>query len=101
VQINKYRVSKHAVRRMAQRNLSAQDVEVALRLGHKEYRTGAQFFFLGRRDFPRGAEKEWTRLVGTVVVVEADAVIATVYRHHHALAKIRRKSKHCWKGVCR
>jgi hypothetical protein len=101
VQINKYRVSKHAARRMAQRNLSAHDVELALRLGHQEYRTGAQFFFLGRRDFPREAEKELARLTGTVVVVEADAVIATVYRNHRALAKIKRKSKHCLKGVCR
>lgn len=101
MQINKYRVSKHAARRMAQRNLSVQDVELALRLGHKEHRTGAQFFFLGKRDFQRRAEKALARLVGTVVVVEADAVIATVYRNHHARAKIRRKSKHCWKGVCR
>ena len=101
MQINKYRVSKHAARRMAQRNLSAQDVELALLLGHKEYRTGAQFFFLCKRNCPRGAEKVLARLVGTVVVVEADAVIATVYRNHHALAKIRRKSKHCLKGICR
>ncbi len=101
MQINKYRVSRHAELRMAQRNLSAHDVELALRLGHREYRTGAQFFFLGRRDFPRGAEKALTRLAGTVVVVEADAVIATVYRHQHALARIRRKSKHCWKDACR
>ncbi len=101
MEINKYRVSKHAAQRMAQRNLSAHDVELALRLGHREYRTGAQFFFLGRRDFPRGAEKALARLGGTVVVVEADAVIATVYRHKHALAKIRRKSKRCLKGVCR
>lgn len=101
MEINKYSVSKHAERRMAQRNLSAQDVELALRLGHKEHRTGAQFFFLGRRDFPCGAEKELARLAGTVVVVEADAVIATVYRNHHALAKIRRKSKHYFKGVHR
>jgi len=101
VQINKYRVSRHAELRMAQRNLSAHDVDLALRLGHQEYRTGAQFFFLGRRDFPRGAEKELARLTGMVVVVEADAVIATVYRHRYALARIRRKSKRCWKGVGR
>ncbi|PYS94607.1 MAG: hypothetical protein DMF64_00210 [Acidobacteria bacterium] len=92
--INKYHVSKHAAQRMAQRNLSVRDVEIALRLGHKEYRTGAQFFFLGKRDFQRGTEKELARLIGTVVVVEADAVIATVYRNRYALGKIKHKSKH-------
>jgi hypothetical protein len=101
MQIDEYRVSKHAARRMAQRNLSVQDVELALRVGHKEHRTGAQFFFLDRRDFLRGTEKELARLVGTVVVVEADAVIATVYRNHQALGKIRRKSKHYLNGAHR
>jgi hypothetical protein len=101
VQINKFRVSKHAAWRMAQRNLSAQGVELALRSGHKEFRTGAQFFFLGKREFQRGAEKALARLIGTVVVVEADTVIATVYRNRYAIAKIRRKSKQCLKGTCR
>lgn len=99
--INKYHLSRHAELRMAQRNLSVEDVELALRLGHKEHRTGAKFFVLCKRDCPRGLEKNLARLIGTVVVVEADAVIATVYRHRDALAKIRHKPKRYLKGAGR
>ena len=91
MRINKYRISRHAARRMAQRNLSVGDVALVLRFGRKEHRTGVKFFFLG--------ERELERLVGTTVVA-ADECILTVYRNEKALAQIKRKLK--WRlAVCK
>lgn len=99
MQINKYRISRHAARRMAQRNLSVGDVALVLRFGRKEHRTGVKFFFLGERDVPPGQERELERLVGTTIVA-ADECILTVYRNEKALAQIKRKLK--WRlQVCR
>lgn len=92
MRVSKYRISRHAARRMAQRNLCVGDVALVLRLGRREYRTGVKFFFLGERDVPPGLERELKRLVGTTVVA-ADECILTVYRDEGALSRIRRKLK--------
>jgi hypothetical protein len=99
MRVNKYRISRHAARRMAQRNLSVGDVALVLRFGRKEHRTGVKFFFLGERDVPTGQERELARLVGTTVVA-AEECILTVYRNEKALAQIKRKLKWRWQ-VCR
>jgi hypothetical protein len=91
--IYKYTVSRHAARRMAQRNLDLGDVAVVLRFGRREHCAGAEFFFLGERDLPAGSEKMLARLVGTVVVVVNDRIIATVYRNQKAISKIKHKPK--------
>lgn len=99
MRINKYRISRHAARRIAQRNLSVGDVALVLRFGRKEHRTGVKFFFLGERDVPPGQERELERLVGTTIVA-ADECILTVYRNERALAQIKRKLK--WRlSVCK
>ncbi|HEX8137543.1 MAG TPA: DUF4258 domain-containing protein [Pyrinomonadaceae bacterium] len=99
MKVSKYRISSHAARRMAQRNLSVGDVALILRFGRKEHRTGVKFFFLGDRDLPPGQEREMERLVGTTVVA-ADACILTVYRNEKALARIKRKLKWRW-SMCK
>jgi hypothetical protein len=91
--VNKYTISRHAARRMAQRNLDVGDVAVVLRFGRREHCAGAEFFFLGERDVPAGSEKMLARLVGTVVVVVNDRIIATVYRNRNAISKIKHKPK--------
>lgn len=93
--INKYAVSRHAALRMAQRNMDVGDVAVVLRFGRREHCAGAEFFFLGERDLPEGSEKRLARLVGAVVVVVKEKVIATVYRNRRAIAKIKHKPKCC------
>ena len=92
--INKYTVSRHAARRMAQRNLDVGDVAVVLRFGRRVHCAGAKFFCLGEKDVPEGSEKKLARLVGTVVVVVKDRIIATVYRNRNAISKIKHKPKH-------
>jgi hypothetical protein len=86
------KVTDHAARRMTQRNLETWDVELVLNLGRVIHRTGATFYFLGRRDLPVGAERALESLVGTTVIVE-EGRVRTVYRNRRALQKIRRKPK--------
>jgi len=93
--IGKYRITRHALKRMAQRNLSLSDIALVLRLGRKECRTGVGFFFFGERDVPRGRELDLRRLTGTTVVA-ADGYILTVYRNERAISRIKRKPKWRW-----
>jgi hypothetical protein len=95
MRIDKYRISHHAAKRMAQRNLSVSDIALVLRLGRKEHRTGVRFFFFGERDVPRGRELDLRRLAGTTVVA-ADERILTVYRNERAISRIKRKPKWRW-----
>jgi hypothetical protein len=100
MRINKYQISAHAARRMAQRNLNIGDLALVLRFGRKEYRTGVKFFFLGERDVPQGHERELRRLVGTTIVAADDSIL-TVYRNAKALARIKRKLKWRWASCLR
>lgn len=95
MRIGKYRISRHAAVRMAQRNLSLSDVALVLRLGRKEHRTGVRFFFFGERDVPRGRELDLRRLAGTTVVAGGERIL-TVYRNERAISRIKRKSKWRW-----
>jgi hypothetical protein len=94
MQTTKYRLTRHARQRMAQRNLTRKDVGLVIRFGRKLYRTGAAFFFLGKRDLPKGSERELERLVGTTIIA-ADGQILTLYRNERSIAEIKRKLKWC------
>jgi hypothetical protein len=99
--VGKYRISSHAARRMAQRNLDLGDLALVLRFGRAEYRAGAKFYFLCARDVPEGMKRALEKLVGTTVVIEGDA-ISTVYRNRQALRRIKRKLKwQCSSASCR
>lgn len=91
--ISELRLSAHAELRMAQRNVALDDVAAVMRFGRCEHRTGAEFYFFGRRDMPKGMERALNHLVGTTVVVEQGRV-STVYRNKKALSSIKRKPKH-------
>jgi len=92
MRIGKYRISRHAAKRMAQRNLSPSDVALVLRLGRKEHRTGVRFFFFGERDVPRGRDLDLRRLAGTTVVAGTEHILR-VYRNERAMSRIKRKAK--------
>lgn len=46
--------SRHARRRMSQRNINGEDVAMVLHFGCTEYRAGAEFCFLGAWDIAIG-----------------------------------------------
>lgn len=92
MKINKLKISHHAERRMAQRNIDIGDVALVLTFGRGFHRAGAEFQVLLRRDIPPGLEKTLEPLVGTVVVIE-DGLVLTVYTNSNAPRTIKRKPK--------
>lgn len=86
-------MSTLARRKMRQQALKPRDIEAVLEFARLEYRDGVRFHFLGRRDLPRGRERELGHLVGTVVISGSGASIVTVYRNPRALGRIKRKPK--------
>lgn len=92
MEANKYILSKHAELRMSQRNLSFEDLLIALQFGQKHHRSNSIFFFLGKNNLPKGAEKNFEKLIGTTVLVIKNSIV-TVYRNRRASSKIRRKAK--------
>ncbi len=89
-------LTRHARCRGARRNVAPDAVEYVLTHGRRLQRTGATFYFLGRRDMPEGDRRaSWaSRLEGTVVLVAAGGEVVTVYRNRRALRAITRKLKH-------
>lgn len=62
-------LSGHARRRMAQRNLSSDDVKFVRQNGIKTYRAGVLVHFLGRRSFQKAAgDRRYDRLEGTTIL---------------------------------
>jgi hypothetical protein len=88
--------SCHARDRSAQRNVAPDAVAYVMAHGRVLHRTGAQFFFLGRRDIPRADRgANWAaRLEGTIVIASLDGIVITVYRDRHGLRPIERKMKY-------
>ena len=90
--------SGHALRRMAQRNFSFDEVNYIIRHGRRIRRTGVIFCFLGGKDIPDEDRKcdKYTRLEGSTVLMHVgnDTIsVITVYQNKSALKTIRRKIK--------
>ncbi len=92
--LEKLTFSEHALIRMAQRKLSATDVEYIVNHGTRYHKAGCLFRFLGKRNI---SDKEKERLEGSVVLLDSDTetVVITVYRNRSEAAKeIRSKMKY-------
>jgi hypothetical protein len=91
-------VSAHARRRLAQRNLSADDVQYVYAHGRLHHTGKATFVYLGLRDIPTEDRRDnrFRRLEGTVLVLDPDTGchLTTVYRNRQRGSRdIRRKLK--------
>ncbi len=89
-------LSEHARQRGAQSNLRASDMELVRQYGILEYRTGARFYVLRRREVERyrKVEPRLAKLHDLVLIVSGDGTtVITVYRNKKALREIRRKPK--------
>jgi hypothetical protein len=88
--------SEHALLRMAQRNLSFVDVGFVVAHGTRYWRAGALHIVLLYKDIPSGERRLFTRLDGTVVLLDdIGAIVKTVYRANPKQVgkAIRRKTK--------
>jgi len=90
--------SGHALRRMAQRGFSCDEVNYIIHHGRRIRRTGIIFCFLGGKDIPDEDRKcdKYTRLEGSTVlmhVINGYISVITIYQNKSALKTIRRKIK--------
>lgn len=94
-EVEQYVPTNHAQTRMAQRNLTLDEVYFVLEHGQRIHRAGAVFYFLGKRDIPKElrSSQEHMRLEGSVVVTSRHLPqIITVYRNRsNGLRRIKRK----------
>ncbi len=96
-------VTRHARRRLAQRNLSIDDAAYVIAHGTVTYSGHARFVHLGLRDIPDDDRRNdrIRRLEGTVLVFDSESggCLTTAYRNRQrGLKDIRRKPKrsfHC------
>ncbi len=88
--------TRHARRRSARRNVAPDAVDYVLAHGRMIQRTGALFYFLGRRDIPPCDRRaSWvSRLEGSIVIVSSDGDVITIYRNRRGLRSIARKMKY-------
>jgi hypothetical protein len=94
-------VSHHADRRLAQRNLSFEDVRYVFAHGRMHHAGKALFVHLGLRDIPADHRRDdhLRRLEGTVLVLDPDTGqhLTTAYRNRRNGSRdIKRKSKHAF-----
>jgi hypothetical protein len=77
------RLTQHAKKRMAQRNISLRDLHIVLMYAREEHKAGAIVLFLGKSDIPADLyrQSDISRLEGTTVFVTPDlSQVITVYR---------------------
>ena len=91
-------VSAHASRRLAQRNLTAEDVQYVYAHGRVHHNGKATFVHLGLRDIPESDRRDdrLRRLEGTVLVLDptTGCHLTTAYRNRQRGSRdIRRKLK--------
>jgi hypothetical protein len=91
-------VSAHASRRLAQRNLTTEDVQYVYAHGRLHHTGNATFVHLGLRDIPTEDRRydRFRRLEGTVLVLDpaTGCHLTTAYRNRqHGSRDIRRKLK--------
>ncbi len=76
--------TNHACQRMAQRNLSNQDLDFILMVGRRFHRAGVVLIHLCRKDIPARflRHNQFARLEGTTLVLGRDApILITVWRN--------------------
>lgn len=83
----------HLKQRMAQRNISPDDLDFVLQYGKEFHCAGAVHVHLRRRDIPARWQNEYARLEGTTVILSQDEAVAiTVYRNRQSgPRRIKRK----------
>lgn len=90
--------SGHAITRMAQRCLSADEIEYIVNYGQRYHAAGVIHCFLGKKQIPKEDQRDqkFSRLEGATVLLDAEEgrSVITVYRNKSAWKKIVRKAKY-------
>ena len=98
--ISPLNLSQHAVLRMAQRNISLDDLAYVLEHGERVHQTGVTIYILRKRDILQNDRKksEITRLEGTIVLTgffpDGNLEVITMYRNKDGFRTLRCKAKY-------
>jgi hypothetical protein len=85
-------LTAHATQRMHQRAITHAALDAVLRWGARIEQNGATAFFLGRRHLPTELPPAAAaRLEGTVVVVDRDGAVITMFRCRRLPSVMRRR----------
>lgn len=91
-------LSEHTHLRMAQRNLSMDDLEYVMEYAHKLHKAGALIYYLRKKDIPAWDQPNarLARLAGTAVVVTRDGrLVMTTWRNlQTGLQHLKKKPDH-------
>lgn len=96
MQANTITFSRHAYRRLAQRNLTTEDVQLVCQFGIHEHRAGVVCYFLGKRHL-RALDnaKRLERLEGvTVLCCPRCHCIVTAYHNKRGIKAHKHKPKY-------
>lgn len=89
-------LSRHAVKRISQRNIRTEDIAFVMRFGRHLHNGGALFVFLGQRNIPDEckADDRLAKLEGTTLVMSKDgSSLITAYKNKRGLKKVLKKCK--------
>ncbi len=90
------RYSRHALQRIAQRNIKKDNIEFIMKFGQKIHNGGALFVFLGKHDIPDEYQRDdqFAKLEGSILLVSSDeSCLITAYKNKQGLKQIKRKQK--------
>ncbi|MCP8687133.1 DUF4258 domain-containing protein [Marinobacterium sedimentorum] len=98
-QTEELEITEHAMKRMSQRGLGDDDVELTLRYGRKIHARRAVFYVIGRKEIARYCEQEpaLKDLDGVQVLMDSGcSTVVTVYRNHdlRCIRPFKRKHRH-------
>jgi len=83
------KISFHCSKRMLERNISQEALDICLEYGKKIYRTGITFYVLLEKTIKKYLLPE--KLKGLCVLVTHDDMIITTYKNKKAISKIKKR----------
>lgn len=91
----------HVQQRMAQRNISSEDLDFVLQYGESYHRAGALHVHLRRCDIPQRWRQQFSRLEGTTAVLnrEGTAVITVHRNRQQGPRRIKKKTSFGYKNT--
>jgi hypothetical protein len=101
VEAMEFKLSDHAARRAAQRNLSHEEIDFLLEHGHFMHNTGVIFCQLRQKDVPDDlpGNHRFRRLVGsTAVLCKCGYYVVTLYREQRAFRGDSLKTRYSLRG---
>jgi hypothetical protein len=81
----------HSIKRMANRKITRQEIEICLSYGEVIYKTGAKYHILSRKVLNQWGLSE--RLNGLCVIVSRDEYIITTFKNREVFSYTKRLSK--------